>query len=235
MNRRSFVKGLVGTAIVAGFGFSDASAEEVAEQKSLLGNSFDLLPEGATTDIEIVSEVIDGYGDKVSLIVRNNSKEEVYLSDVVGMVRDKEGTPLTTPFVASVAPAFVKPGEYAIAIVALMDAIDDPSTAITEFEIVTEALEDTFNHWNSNITVIEAVPTDSGMIGQVKNTTGKNPDGSNWNVVAVCFDDEGNLVSGGMDFQHATQKFNEGGSQAFNTRFDAPTEKFLVAASATIT
>jgi hypothetical protein len=152
----------------------------------VFGNGFDLIPQGSTDEVEIVTQgpVVDS---SVPVVIRNNTDDVIGLREVLGVARDQSGSLIGTVEVSSEAPYKLEPGGIAIADVYWsVDSI--PPDANLDLEIEYETWGE--DAYYQDLQIVEVTQTETGLIGIAENTS-DHPVSGPFSVVGVCLDADG--------------------------------------------
>lgn len=189
MNRRTFFKTTAATVAFASLpklAFAQTpSGTPDAAQQTIGGNAHDLVPQGTTNDVEIVS--IGGIdGESVQVVIRNNSDKAVGVEEVVGVVRDAAGNLVLTTESSTTAPYLVEAGGIAIGHVYFGSGNNLDPNATFELEVEYEEPRDS----RQDLVVTEVAPSPDGIIGIATNQSQITVTGP-ITVLVVYLDDTG--------------------------------------------
>lgn len=209
MNRRQFVMSTaIGTLSLSlttrVMEAAQATPATEGDDAWVSGNAFELLAtEGDPDTLSPVVEPVMFDNSTYAVVLRNFYSQPIAISDVYGMVRDGQGSLLATVETGYYAPAIIEPNGISIVCVEFDTELSNSERREAEVELDYDSSTDIAESYNANLAVTDFSVRADRVIGVVENTTGAELS-IGW-VVAVWFDDDGQLVSW---FSTTTEKWD---------------------------
>ena len=196
----------------------------------LVGDALPLLPPGQPGVVDVIAVGAPVKWD-VPIVLRNNTGEDVVLTNVRGTAQDATGTPIGTGEPGSlVSPWVVPAGQVAIAAVYFNTLEHLPPDAAVAFAPEAEPVA-TAVAFRQDLEIVEATPREDRIVGLARNGSDE-PLVGRVSVLGVCFDAAG-AIKGHYHAFADKNDLDPGETAPFTARFagTGPCEAFLVGAS----
>lgn len=178
------------------------SSPEVAEptaagtaQTAVSGNALDLLPPGDEDAVTLVAVGAYGQSDigqSLPIVVRNNTSADVERVEVAAAARSADGVLLASGQSSNLVPWLVVPDGIAFGYIEF-GGVDLPSDVVFDFTVQGFPARNPDQVSIFNFDMVEIALVDDRLVGQVKNASNRSLSSSS--LQAVCFDEEGSLLS----------------------------------------
>lgn len=203
----------------AGSATSTRSSSEESSQthtSTLFGEAPEL-PVGVDGELAVVA-VGGVVRSTIPIVLRNNTGEEIVITDVFATGRDEDGTLAASAQVSSIVPYRVPSG--GIAVGAVYFGADDLPVGLTfEFDPQYESA-DSDDGYFLDMAVVEAELSPSGIIGRVSNPAAQEVSGP-FSVDGICFTADG-AVAGYFATYAAKSELGPGEVSPFDASFYYP-------------
>jgi hypothetical protein len=164
----------------------------------------------------------------IPIVVRNNTGQDIVITDVFATGRTDDGTLAASAEVSSIVPYRVPAG--GIAVGSVYFGVDELPDGLTyEFEPQYESAKSDDGYF-LDVPIVEAELTASGVIGRISNPTDQDVSGP-FTVVGVCFDAGGD-IAGYFGTYAAKDELRPGDESPFDATFYYPGAGFTTSLNA---